>query len=77
MFSAWLLLVQQLQKLPFHNYNGLVDADYKFIQTEKGSNGSAADAKVSNNSELKETIDKGVLNLRDPEQTYAVLYCCG
>ncbi|KAH3788950.1 hypothetical protein DPMN_167116 [Dreissena polymorpha] len=35
--------------------------------TEVVSNGSASDAQVLNNSELKETIDKGMLGLPDPE----------
>ncbi|XP_041369872.1 putative nuclease HARBI1 [Gigantopelta aegis] len=59
----------------YYNYKGyhtiilmaLVDADYKFIWAEVGSNGSAGDAQVFNNSELKEAIDKGVLGLPDPE----------
>lgn len=59
----------------YFNYKGfhsvilmaLVDGDYKFTWAEVGSNGSAGDAQVFNNSELKEAIDKGVLGLPDPE----------
>ena len=59
----------------YYNYKGyhsvilmaLVDADYKFIWAEVGSNGSAGDAQVFNNSEPNEAIDKGVLGLPAPE----------
>ncbi|XP_041349310.1 putative nuclease HARBI1 [Gigantopelta aegis] len=54
----------------YYNYKGfhssilmaLVDGDYKFTWVEVGSHGSAGDAQVFNNSELKEAIDKGVLH---------------
>ncbi|XP_062576078.1 uncharacterized protein LOC134237961 [Saccostrea cucullata] len=40
----------------FHSliFMGLVDADYKFIWVDVGANGSASDATVFNNSELKD-----------------------
>ena len=58
----------------YYNYKGyhsiflmaLVDAEYKFIWVEVGGNGSAGDAQVFNNSELKEAIDKSELGLPDP-----------
>ncbi|MCM8858028.1 MAG: transposase family protein [Candidatus Thiodiazotropha sp.] len=51
----------------YYNYKGfhsivlmaLVDADYKFIWVDVGANGSASDATVFNQSELKETIENG------------------
>ena len=36
---------------------GLVDADYKFVWVDIGAQGSASDAQVWNDSELKEAID--------------------
>ncbi|XP_062567550.1 putative nuclease HARBI1 [Saccostrea cucullata] len=36
---------------------GLVDADYKFIWVDVGANGSASDATVFNNSELKDVVE--------------------
>ncbi|XP_061179014.1 putative nuclease HARBI1 [Saccostrea echinata] len=36
---------------------GLVDADYKFIWVDVGANGSASDATVFNNSELKDVSE--------------------
>ena len=59
----------------YYNYKGyhslilmaLVDADYKFLWAEVGSNGSAGDAQVFNNSELKEAIEKKVLGLPEAE----------
>ena len=45
----------------------LVDADYKFIWAEVGSNGSAGDAQVFKSSELKEVIVKQVLGLPETE----------
>lgn len=45
----------------------LVDDDYKFTWIEVGSNGSAGDAQVFNNGELKESIDRGSLNFPPPE----------
>ncbi len=49
----------------FYNYKGfhsiilmaLVDGDYKFSWVDVGSNGSAGDAQVFNNSELKECLE--------------------
>ena len=46
---------------------GLVDADYKFIWVEVGSNGSAGDAQVFNSGELKEAIEDDTLNFPPPE----------
>eukprot|EP00057_Strongylocentrotus_purpuratus_P014074 XP_011668548.1 PREDICTED: putative nuclease HARBI1 [Strongylocentrotus purpuratus] len=59
----------------YYNYKGfhsiilmaLVDGDYKFSWVEVGSNGSAGDAQVFNNSELKEAIEKGVIGIPPPE----------
>ncbi|KAH3800618.1 hypothetical protein DPMN_154256 [Dreissena polymorpha] len=44
----------------------LVDAKHDIIWADV-SNGSAGDANVLNNSELKETIDKGMFGLPDSE----------
>ena len=49
----------------YYNYKGfysivlmaLVDADYKFLWVEVGSNGSASDAQVFNAGQLKEFIE--------------------
>ena len=35
----------------------LVNADYKFIWADVGSRGSASDAQIYNNSELKEFVE--------------------
>lgn len=51
----------------FFNYKGyysivfmaLVDADYKFIWVNLGANGSASDAQIWNQSDLKEVIEDG------------------
>jgi hypothetical protein len=59
----------------YYNYKGfhsvilmaLVDAEYKFTWVEVGSNGSAGDAQVFNNGELREAIIDGSLNLPPPE----------
>lgn len=59
----------------YYNYKGfysivllaLVDADYKFIWADVGGNGSASDAQIYNDSELKECIEDGALGLPDPE----------
>ena len=45
----------------------LVDAEYKFLWVEVGSNGAARDAQVFNGGELKEAIDKGAINMPPPE----------
>ena len=60
----------------YYNYKGfhsiilmaLVDADYKFTWVEVGSNGSAGDAQVFNNGELKEFIEHGRMNFPPPEE---------
>lgn len=54
----------------YYNYKGfhsiilmaLVDADYKFTWVEVGIHGSAGDAQVFNNGELKEAIEHNSLN---------------
>ena len=59
----------------YYNYKGfhsiilmaMVDADYKFTWVDVGSHGSAGDAQVFNNSELKEAIDKGVIGFPEAE----------
>ena len=59
----------------YYNYKGfhsiilmaLVDADYKFTWVEVGCHGSAGDAQVFNNSELKEAIDTGAINFPKPD----------
>jgi len=59
----------------YYNYKGyhsiilmaLVDADYKFTWIEVGCNGSAGDAQVFNNGELKEAIEAGTLNFPPPD----------
>jgi hypothetical protein len=59
----------------YFNYKGfysivllaLVDADYKFIWADVGGAGSASDAQVYNDSELKEYAENGTLGLPDPE----------
>lgn len=50
---------------------GLVDADYKFIWVDVGTNGSTSDATVFNKSELKDVIENQ--NIGFPE---AVLLPC-
>ena len=64
--SAWGLVVLQLQGVPSIILMALVDAEYKFIWAEVSGNGSAGDAQVFNNSELKDAIDKSELGLPDP-----------
>lgn len=59
----------------YYNYKGfhsiilmaLVDADYKFSWVEVGNHGSAGDAQVFNNGELKEAIEKNSLNIPAPD----------
>ena len=58
-----------------YNYKGidsvvlmaLVDADYKFIWADIGGMGSASDAPIYNESELKESVEDGSLGFPDPE----------
>ena len=45
----------------------LVDADYRFIWADVGGAGSASDAQVYNDSELKECAEDGTLGFPDPE----------
>ncbi len=44
----------------------LVDGDYKFSWVDVGSSGSAGDAQVFNNSELRENLEAGTLGLPNP-----------
>ena len=46
---------------------GLVDANYKFLWVDVGSNGSSGDAQVFNASELKEGFEEGYVNVPPPE----------
>ena len=45
----------------------LVDADYKFIFADLGGTGSASDAQIYNDSELKELAESGSLGLPFPD----------
>ncbi|KAI8509463.1 hypothetical protein Bbelb_133110 [Branchiostoma belcheri] len=45
----------------------MVDADYKFVWADIGGLGSASDAQVFNDSELKEAIENGSIGFPDPE----------
>ncbi len=53
----------------FYNYKGfysiillaLVDADYKFLWIDIRQNGSSSDAQIFNQSELKESIENGMI----------------
>jgi len=45
---------------------GLVDADYKFIWADVGGMGHQSDAQLYNDSELKECLLDGTLNVPDP-----------
>jgi len=45
----------------------LVDADYKFIWADVDGTGSASDAQIYNNSELKECVENGPLAFPEPE----------
>ena len=55
----------------FYNYKGfysiilmaLVDADYKFIWVECGTNGGASDRQIFNNCDLKDAIERGTLGI--------------
>lgn len=59
----------------FYNYKGffsiillaIVDADYKFIWVSVGANGSASDAQLFNNSELKHMLEENNLGLPPPD----------
>ena len=59
----------------YYNYKGfhsvilmaLVDADYRFIWVDVGSNGSAGDAQVFNGGKLKQAIVTGSLNFPPPD----------
>ena len=59
----------------YFNYKGfysivlmaLVDADYKFIWADLGGCGSASDAQIYNDSELKQCAEDGTLGFPDPE----------
>ena len=66
--SAWWLVVLQLQGVPFRNPHGLGRTP---TTSSFGQKWAAMDQpvmlKCSNNSELKEPIDKGVLGLPAPE----------
>ncbi|XP_068250352.1 putative nuclease HARBI1 [Palaemon carinicauda] len=59
----------------YFNYKGfysivlmaLADADYKFIWADVGGTGSASDAQIYNDCELKECAEDGTLGFPDPE----------
>ena len=59
----------------YFNYKGfysivllaLVDADYKFIWADVGGTGSASDAQIYNDSELKECVEDDTLGFLNPE----------
>ena len=59
----------------FYNYKGfysivlmaLVDADYKFLWVEVGSNGAASDAQIFNDCDLKLAMDRGTLGIPAPD----------
>ena len=59
----------------YYNYKGfysivlmaLVDADYKFIWADVGGMGSASDAQIYNDCELKECAEAGTIGFPDPE----------
>ena len=59
----------------YFNYKGfysivllaLVDADYKFLWVDLGGAGSASDAQIYNNSELRECVEDGTLGFPEPE----------
>ena len=46
---------------------GLVDADYKFIWVDIGSNGCSSDAQIFNDCQLREGIEDGSIGLPAPE----------
>ncbi len=45
----------------------LVDADYKFLWVDVGANGSASDAQVFNDSQLKEAIEDGTMKFPEDD----------
>lgn len=55
----------------YYNYKGffsiillaVVDADYKFLWVDAGSNGACSDAQIFNDCELKEMVETGMLSL--------------
>ncbi len=47
---------------------GLVDADYKFIWADVGSNGAASDAQIFTDSELKEAIENNIIGFPPADQ---------
>ena len=59
----------------YYNYKGfysiilmaLVDADYKFVWADVGCHGSAGDAQVFNNGDLKDAIEKNAIWIPPPE----------
>jgi hypothetical protein len=59
----------------FYNYKGfhsiilmtMVDGDYKFTWVDVGRNGSAGDAQVFNNSELRDCIEYGTVGFPAPD----------
>jgi len=46
---------------------GLVDADYKFIWVDIGAQGSASDAQIWNECELKDAIKAGTIRFPDAD----------
>ena len=44
----------------------MVDADYKFIWADLGGKGSASDAQIWNDSDLKEAVENGTMPLPQP-----------
>ncbi|XP_064622533.1 uncharacterized protein LOC135484782 [Lineus longissimus] len=59
----------------YFNYKGfysvvlmaLVDAEYKFIWSDLGGTGSASDAQIYNNSEIKEFAEDGTIGFPAPD----------
>jgi hypothetical protein len=59
----------------YYNYKGfhsivlmaVVDADYKFIWVEAGSNGSASDAQIFNSCVFKTAMEEGTLGIPPPD----------
>ena len=58
----------------YYNYKGffslvllvLVDAEYRFLWIDCGSNGSSPEAQIFNKSDLREKIEDGTLGLPAP-----------
>ena len=46
----------------------LVDADYKFIWADVGTNGGCSDAQIFSRSELKRKIENGTMGLPQAEE---------